>query len=340
MTRVNKTDNVNNCKCPSLDLPESWELYLQEKVGSNTRQKFRRFLRRVENSDEFRITHADASTINRHIGILLELWKVKWAARKGNLLPGLLKSNRTLFKNAFESGALFLPILWHGDRPLCALAFFVDTTKKAMLFDMAGRDETADIIPSGIVLHAYCIRRAIQQGFRTYDLLRGDEPYKYSFGAKDTAINCVLVQTKTGRNLGERLDIRSVSTVFRQATAVLAASQLTKAETAYRQILQVNPAHATTLYMLGQLLSTKGDHWQAAKTYEALAAVAPTSVKVWSRLARTYQALDRHSEAAGAFRKALKLKPGFALAQSGLGQSLVKIERAETAAHTPAVVYS
>jgi tetratricopeptide (TPR) repeat protein len=186
---------------------------------------------------------------------------------------------------------------------------------------MAGRDETADIIPSGIVLHAYCIRRAIQQGFRTYDLLRGDEPYKYSFGAKDTAINCVLVQTKTGRNLGERLDIRSVSTVFRQATAFLAASQLTKAEAAYRQILQVNPTHATTLYMLGQLLSTKGDHWEAAKTYEALAAVAPTSVKVWSRLARTYQALDRHSEAAGAFRNALKLKPGFALAQSGLGQS-------------------
>jgi cytochrome c-type biogenesis protein CcmH/NrfG len=96
--------------------------------------------------------------------------------------------------------------------------------------------------------------------------------------------------------------------VFQQATEFLAASQLAKAEAAYRQILHVDPAHARTLYVLGQLLSTKGDHWEAAKTYEALAAVAPTSVKVWSRLAGTYQALDRHSEAAGAFRKQERLK--------------------------------
>ena len=321
MTRVNKVDNVNNCKCPSLDLPESWDAYLEQKLGSNTRQKFRRFLRRVESSDEFRITHADASTIDRDIGILLEFWRVKWTPRKGNLVPGLLKSNRTLFKNAFASGTLFLPILWHGDKPLCALAFFVDPVKRAMLFHMTGRDETADVIPSGMVLHAYCIRRAIEQGFRTYDFLRGDEPYKYTFAAKDTVINCVLVQTKTGRNLGERLDSRSVGTVFRQATEFHTANQLDKAEAAYRQILKVNPTHASTLYVLGQLQSTKGDHWEAAKTYEALAAVAPTSGRCgpgWPVLIRLSIAIQRPPSA---FRKALELKPGLAQAQDGLGRS-------------------
>ena len=332
MTRVNKVDGINNCKCPSLDLPGSWDAYLEQKLGSNTRQKFRRFLRRVEGSDEFRITHADASTIERDVGILLEFWRVKWTPRKGNLVPGLLKSNRTLFKNAFESGTLFLPILWHGERPLCALAFFVDPVKRAMLFHMTGRDETADVIPSGMVLHAYCIRRAIEQGFRIYDFLRGDEPYKYAFAAKDTIINCLLVQTKTGRNLGERLETRSVATVFRQATEFHAANQLAKAEAAYRQILQVDAVHARTLYVLGQLQSTKGDHWEAAKTYEALAAVVPTSGKVWSRLAGAYQALDRHSEAVSAFRKALELKPGLAQAQDGLGRSLVELQRTKKVA--------
>ena len=333
MARVNKVDGINNCTCPSLDLPGSWDAYLEQKLGSNTRQKFRRFLRRVEGSDEFRITHADASTIDRDIGILLEFWRVKWTPRKGNLVPGLLKSNRLLFKNAFESGTLFLPILWHGEKPLCALAFFVDPVKRAMLFHMTGRDETADVIPSGMVLHAYCIRRAIEQGFRIYDFLRGDEPYKYTFAAKDTVINCMLVQTKTGRNLGERLDTRSVATVFRQATEFHAANQLAKAEAAYRQILQVDAKHARTLYVLGQLQSTKGDHWEAAKTYEALAAVVPTSGKVWSRLAGAYQALDRHSEAVSAFRKALELKPGFAQAQDGLGESLIALQLAEKATH-------
>ena len=333
MTRVNKVDGINNCTCPSLDLPGSWDAYLEQKLGSNTRQKFRRFLRRVEGSDEFRITHADASTIDRDIGILLEFWRVKWTPRKGNLVPGLLKSNRLLFKNAFESGTLFLPILWHGEKPLCALAFFIDPVKRAMLFHMTGRDETTDVIPSGMVLHAYCIRRAIEQGYRIYDFLRGDEPYKYTFAAKDTVINCMLVQTKTGRNLGERLDTRSVATVFRQATEFHAANQLVKAEAAYRQILQVDAKHARTLYVLGQLQSTKGDHWEAAKTYEALAAVVPSSGKVWFRLAGAYQALDRHSEAVSAFRKALELKPGFAQAQDGLGESLIALQLAEKATH-------
>ena len=37
----------------------------------------------------------------------------------------------------------------------------------------------------GIACHAYAIRSAIDEGLRTYDLLRGDEPYKYDLGATD-----------------------------------------------------------------------------------------------------------------------------------------------------------
>ncbi|TIX38767.1 MAG: GNAT family N-acetyltransferase, partial [Mesorhizobium sp.] len=69
-------------------------------------------------------------------------------------------------------------------------------------------------IPSGLVLHGYCIRRAIEQGFRSYDFLRGNEAYKYSYGVEETAIHCVLVKTRTGRNLGDRLDPRSVGSVL------------------------------------------------------------------------------------------------------------------------------
>ena len=172
LRRVN-SDNVNNCICTSIDLPGDWETYLEQKASSNTRQKIRRFLRKLDGSEEFRITHADASTLDRDIGVILEMWRIKWGSRKGNQLPGLLRSNRLLFKDAFESGALFLPILWHGDKPLGGLAILVDPVKKAMLFQLAGRDETANDIPAGLVLHAYCIRRAIEQGFRSYDFLQG-----------------------------------------------------------------------------------------------------------------------------------------------------------------------
>ena len=187
--RVNEVDGTDNTICPYIDLPDSWDRYLSTSVSSNTRQKLRRLLRTVEGSDEFRITVADASTVKRDIEILLGFWRAKWSTRKGQRIPTLLKSNRMLFESAFASDVLFLAILWHRDRPLGALAFFVDKVKRTMLFHMAGRDETSDLIPSGLVLHAYCIRRAIELGFRTYDFLRGNEAYKYSFGASETVIS-------------------------------------------------------------------------------------------------------------------------------------------------------
>ena len=37
----------------------------------------------------------------------------------------------------------------------------------------------------GIACHAYAIRAAIDEGLRTYDFLRGGEPYKYDLGGSD-----------------------------------------------------------------------------------------------------------------------------------------------------------
>ena len=332
MERVNKADNVDNCICTAIDLPGDWDTYLEQKTSSNTRQKIRRFLRKLDGSDEFRITHADASTIDRDIGIILDMWRIKWGARKGDTLPGLIRSNRKTFKDAFDSGSLFLPILWRGDKPLGGLAILVDPVKKAMLFNLAGRDETANDMPPGLVLHAYCIRRAIEQGFRVYDFLRGNEPYKYAFGVDVSAIHCVLVKTITGRNLGDLLDPRSLGGVLEEATKFHKEGNLANAEIGYRQILDVDPRHARALYGLGQLLAAKADHWSAANTFALLVEVSPNSVKAWSRLAIEYQALSRHAEAAQAFRKVLELNPELPGAQYGLGRSLAELRQIDEAA--------
>ena len=82
---------------------------------------------------------------------------------------------------------------------------------------------------------------------------------------------------------------------------------------------------------LGQLPAAKGDHWAAADTFEALTAIAPNSVKAWTRLALEFQALNRHSDAADAFRKVLELNPGLAAAQYGLGRSLAELRRTDEA---------
>ena len=56
------------------------------------------------------------------------------------------------------------------------------------------------------MLHMHSIRWAIANDLSTYDLLRGDEQYKYSLGAQDQHIACIRIETRSGVNLGDKLD--------------------------------------------------------------------------------------------------------------------------------------
>jgi len=49
----------------------------------------------------------------------------------------------------------------------------------------AAYDPALASLSIGIVSHAWAIREAIGERLDTYDLLRGDEPYKYDLGATD-----------------------------------------------------------------------------------------------------------------------------------------------------------
>lgn len=325
--RINEKDKINNCICPYVALPDDWEKYLNERLSANTRQKIRRFLRQVESDAQFRITLADADTVERDVKTLLRLWATKWAARKGSRINALIRGNYATLMRAFGRGTLFLPVLWKGDAPVGALASFIDVRKKAVLFYMAGRDETFGTPPPGLVLHAYSIRFAIAQGFTTYDFLRGNEPYKYSFGVEERRIRCFRVSTRSGRNLGDRLDKRSVAEVLARSTELHQAGKFAEAERGYRQILEVAPRDPAVLYRFGQLMATTGDHAAARRLFRTLVAVRPESYKAWLGLAQSLQARGQLPEAAGAYREVIKRRPETVVAHRNLGSVLVKLGR-------------
>lgn len=328
--RVNAADNVDNCRCFAATLPESFDTYLDDVLGTNTRQKLRRFLRKVA-SGELRITRADASTYEHDIEKLLEMWRIKWGARKGDRLQGIMNTNRRVLRDSFKAGTLFLPMLWQGERLLGMLAVFVDPVKKTLLFFMAGRDEEVHSIPVGLILHGHCIKLAIENGFTTYDFLRGDEPYKFAFGVTESRVNCAAIYTRNGSNVGDRLDPRSLDTVFLEVTKLHQAGQLARAENGYRQILASDPLHARALYGIGQLLAAKGDHRGALEHLVTLVSIDPGSFKVWHRLGCELQALSRHEGAVNAFRQAHALAPDFAPARFALAKSLAALERGDEA---------
>ena len=89
---------------------------------------------------------------------------------------------------AHEIGAVFLPILWKGDRPLGALGHVIDRRNGVAHFIAGGRDPAAEEKGIGQLLHFHSIDWAIDQGLICYDFCHGNERYKYSYGAVDTPV--------------------------------------------------------------------------------------------------------------------------------------------------------
>ena len=196
---VNSGEETRQDICPFVTLPRDWPSYLDTRLSANTRQKLRRVLRQVEGSNCLRITHASGETIERDIKILLHLWRTKWRDAKGERLNSMLQLIGSMLMGAYRTGSLFLPILWHDRTPVGALGCFVDSEKGTMLFVIGARDETYDGPPPGHVLHAHSIRTAIGEGLRTYDFLRGNEPYKYSFGAAERRLANLVIMRRRAR---------------------------------------------------------------------------------------------------------------------------------------------
>lgn len=321
LARVNR-DNVDNSVCPYVPLPADWETYLGSRLSANMRQKIRRLLRRVEDSDELRITHADATNFERGLEALIRFWTEQWGARKGAKLADIQNNYRLMLRHCFADGTLLLPLLWRGDAIVGALSILVDVRKRTCHFYIAGRDAGYEGPSPGLVLHAHSIRHAIENGFVEYDFLRGNEPYKYSFGVEERPIRSVVVSTGDGGSLGGRLDPRSLPFALRRSIVHHRAGRVAEAEAGYRQVLDVAPGNAEALYALGQVAASRGDHDEAIRLFETLLAGHPDIVKAWSRLASSRKALGELAAAAGALCEVIERGPADPNAYDDLGRVL------------------
>ncbi len=303
---INPVDGIDNTVCPYVDLPSDWETYLAG-LGSNTRQKLRRFLRKVESGDRFQITLASPGTGERDIADLLHLWAEKWAARKGDRIPKLVKTNTMMLQHCLDAGTLLLPVLRDGDRAVSALATFVDNVKGQLLFYMAGRDETFNELPSGLLLHAWSIRWAIEQKYKTYDFLRGDESYKFFFGAQRDHIQHFVIRARTIEAEDGLPPVSELGVLMDVAVELHKRGQLVQAEMAYRKLLKAEPSSIPALYGLGQLLSSRHRVDEAAELFKQVVKLRPSSRKTWLRLSSCHAARGRHMEAELARNSARKL---------------------------------
>lgn len=318
-------DGIDLGICPVAKLPADWDEYLDSKLSANTRQKIRRLLRQVESSKDLRIVPADKDSIERDIETLLKFWTKRWGDQKGTRLAGILENNRVMLRHVFDAGSLFLPVLWQGDRPVGALAILADSKKKTFLFFAGGRDQTFKGPPPGVVLHAYAIRHAIQDGITDYEFLRGNESYKYSFGVEEHRIKTIVVSTKNKKNIGDRLDKHCVSVAIRRALQHQRAGDKDKAEIGYGLVLEVEPGSVAALYGLGRIAAKRGNHEAAMDRYKALLSASPEGYQSSFVLGATLQAQGKLAEAADAYSQGIEREPKSADAYYDLGRILRKL---------------
>jgi CelD/BcsL family acetyltransferase involved in cellulose biosynthesis/cytochrome c-type biogenesis protein CcmH/NrfG len=307
LERINP-DKVDNSLCPFAPLPADWEAYLAG-LSANTRQKIRRLLRQFDGADAFRITHADGGTIARDLEILMRFWTDQWGTRKGKNLSAIQRQTRVMLRHSFDDGRLLLPVLWQGERPIGALSILVDPVKRTYSFYIGGRDATFEGPSPGLMLHAHSIRHAVANGIGTYDFLRGNEPYKYSFAAGERRLMSLMLTRRDGSVLATRLDRRSLKLALKRSLEHDKEGRADKAERGFRQVLEVEPESAEALYGLGKILAKRGAHAEAIPLFRTLLAVSPQTHRAWFWLGRSLQARGALAEAASAYCEGIEREP-------------------------------
>lgn len=236
--RINNGE-TDNLVCPTIALPDSFDSYLQTCVSARMRQRYRRFQRRHFDNGDYHFTHGDAASFDRDVAVLMDFWKQKWAPVKGEESAGKVAANfEKVLACALKSDALFLPVLWHGDKPLAALGHVMDPSVGAMHFIIAGRDIAAEQPFIGAALHFHSIECAILLGCQTYDFGHGDEAYKFSYGAQANSLAYFSVE-RPDRDPAKVFDSISTGTALKRIEAFLKSGKTDEARRACRQLSRI-----------------------------------------------------------------------------------------------------
>lgn len=183
--------------CPVVTFPDGIGTDVQaylDTLGKKERHEVRRKVRRAEAVGE--IVLADCPDPIAELESFIDLHQKRWGDR--GLFPDTPggAQSRVLFRRLFElfgaDGPLRLSFLSVGGRRIAAGVHF--ETPDGILYYNAGIDPDArELSPGVLTVYAY-VERALASGKRRMDFLRGDEPYKYEWGAVDEPIGRLLLR--------------------------------------------------------------------------------------------------------------------------------------------------
>ncbi len=172
--------------CPYIPLPGDWEAYLGG-LDKKQRHEIRRKIRRAEENQppvHWYVVEQE-SALDGEIDAFLSL--MAQDPEKNSFLTEVMRTQmKSVVQAAFKAGWLQLAFIEVGGEKVAAYLNF-DYQNHIWVYN-SGIDQRFRELSLGWVLLGYLIRRAIENGRSAFDFMRGEEDYKYRFGAVDRQV--------------------------------------------------------------------------------------------------------------------------------------------------------
>jgi len=186
-----QTVTVDTDHAPGITLPGDWETYLSE-LSKKQRHEIRRKIRRLEEANETSRWYIveDEDTLDDEINAFLKLMADD-PIKDTFLSPEMSVTMAGTMKTAFQEGFLQLSFLEiNGQKAAGYLNF--DYLNRIWVYN-SGINRDFMSYSAGWVLLGYLLQWANENKRETFDFMRGDEDYKYRFGAVDQMVKRVTI---------------------------------------------------------------------------------------------------------------------------------------------------
>ncbi len=187
--------------CPFIDLTNhSWESYLAS-LGSSHRYNFNRRLRALSKSFNVAFETIRASDdAARALGIVIDLHTRRWDQRgDSEAFPdsSTIDFHKEFVQRAAGCGWLRLMVLSLDGQPAAAIYGF--RFGSTFYFYQSGFDPAYGKHSVGLVMMGLSIKAALEEGATEYDLLHGDEEYKFHWARNQRELGRLEMHPPHGR---------------------------------------------------------------------------------------------------------------------------------------------
>lgn len=181
--------------CPVINLPDNWGDYLSL-LDKKQRHEVRRKLRRVNGAmgevDWYIVD--EQHDLGGEVACFMHLMAASDPEKAEFLKDDQhVKFFKSIVPLMQQQGWLQLSFLTVDDERVAGYINFI-YDNRVLVYNSGLNHEDYGQLSPGIVLLAYNIQYAIEQGYESYDFLRGDEIYKYRMGGQDTQVMNIIAK--------------------------------------------------------------------------------------------------------------------------------------------------